>query len=263
MSKNFETPKGLHMQFNFITPEEEKYLLDCVDNSEWNNQLRRRTQHYGFIYDYSGGPLEKTKPFPQWAKQIAEKMINEKFITKCPDQMIVNEYNPGQGIGKHIDSDMFEDTIISLSLNSACLFRFSRNPTSFGKTKSRYDVNLKPRTLVIMEGESRYEWSHQIPAIKKERRVSLTFRYVPFDTKYRCHKSDISKWVKKEYEVHGWKFFDSIIEYAEDTIDEILKEKEVEEKTPKCKAKVVWNYFKKIDFVKEAIYEKYIQLLET
>ena len=35
-----------------------------------------------------------------------------------PNQLIVNEYMPGQGIHAHIDRDLFEDGIVATSLLS-------------------------------------------------------------------------------------------------------------------------------------------------
>lgn len=39
--------------------------------------------------------------------------------------MIINEYEPGQGISPHIDNiNLFKDIIVSLSLSSDCIMIF-------------------------------------------------------------------------------------------------------------------------------------------
>lgn len=50
---------------------------------------------------------------------------------------------------------MFEDSILSLSLGSACIMDFKCE-------NDRATVLLPPRSLLIMSGEARYAWSHGI-----------------------------------------------------------------------------------------------------
>jgi len=91
-----------------------------------------------------------------------------------------------QGIPSHIDThSVFEDTILSLSLGSACVMNFK-------KEDQKIDVFLPARSLLIMTGEARYAWTHGIcprhsDIIKtkngnttQERgtRISFTFRKV-------------------------------------------------------------------------------------
>ena len=96
----------------------------------------------------------------------------------------MNEYVPGQGIAPHVDCEpCFEDTVLSLSLGSDCVMDFSR--VRDNETKS---LLLERCSLLVMTGESRYDWRHGIAArktdvwkkqmIERGRRVSLTFRKV-------------------------------------------------------------------------------------
>lgn len=102
-----------------------------------------------------------------------------------PDQIIVNEYLPGQGISEHIDcTPCFGGTICSLSLGSSCLMDFTKGAL-------KQSILLEPRSLLILKSDSRYLWKHGIASrridklrslqIKRERRISLTFRNVIID----------------------------------------------------------------------------------
>lgn len=43
------------------------------------------------------------------------------------DQLIINEYTPGQGINPHIDNPtLFSSPIVSLSLGSDCVMEFDK-----------------------------------------------------------------------------------------------------------------------------------------
>lgn len=168
---------GLTIIEEYISKKEEKELIDFIDSQEWSNALSRRTQHYGYEYNYKNPVLEKTSSIPEkFEKYILD--IDKRF-----NQVIVNEYQPGQGISPHIDHvRLFGDTIASISLGSAVLFKFEK------KEEEPVLIYLQPRTLIIMEGDARWRWLHSIPAkktdevngkiIKRERRISLTFRIV-------------------------------------------------------------------------------------
>jgi alkylated DNA repair dioxygenase AlkB len=115
---------------------------------------------------------------------LAYRLYDGNIISELPDQVIVNEYQPGQGISSHIDCvPCFTDTIISLSLGSACVMNFTGVPTG-----EKIPVLLEPRSIVVLKDDARYKWTHSIPArkvdhfygqtITRERRVSLTFRKV-------------------------------------------------------------------------------------
>ena len=95
--------------------------------------------------------------------------------------MFINEYVHHQGIGPHIDPpDTFGPEIYGISLGSPAVMRFSR------KGYNNIDVLLNPRSLLVMTGESRYLWHHEIPYTKSVmgferrkkgfRRISITLR---------------------------------------------------------------------------------------
>ena len=48
------TPKieGLSYIPNFITRDEERALIEAIDQQSWLTDLKRRVQHYGYKYDY-------------------------------------------------------------------------------------------------------------------------------------------------------------------------------------------------------------------
>ena len=98
------------------------------------------------------------------------------------DQIIVNEYLPGQGISSDVDSVVdFGPTFVSLSLLSAVCMQFQGV-----ETKQVEELCLEPLSLLVLRQEARYRWTHAIPSRKsdkigdqrvwRQRRISLTFR---------------------------------------------------------------------------------------
>jgi alkylated DNA repair dioxygenase AlkB len=174
---------GLRYVPDLITADEEQELIDAIDQQPWLNDLKRCVQHYGYKYDYKARTVTADSylgPLPDWLIPITQKLPFKP--DQALDQVIVNEYLPGQGISAHVDCvPCFDDTIASLSLGSGAVMQFT-------KGQEKHDLYLEPRSLIILSGPARYEWTHAIPSrksdvvdgfkIERERRVSLTFRTV-------------------------------------------------------------------------------------
>lgn len=159
--------QGLTYTSNYITTEQEQFLISQIDKQPWLSDLKRRVQHYGYKYDYKARKITpdlKIGEVPNWLQ------ILPNF-----DQVIVNEYCTGQGITPHIDCiPCFSDTICSLSLLEPCEMILE-------KDNIKHSVTLEPRSLLTFQGEARYKWKHSIPQRKsnvRNRRVSITYRKV-------------------------------------------------------------------------------------
>ncbi|KJF75128.1 alpha-ketoglutarate-dependent dioxygenase AlkB [Agrobacterium arsenijevicii] len=180
-------PPGVAYFGDFLTHEEEALVAARLDVGEWNNVLKRRVQHFGYRYDYKARAITADSylgTLPTWLGVLAERLVTEGYCRNLPDQVIANEYLPGQGISAHVDCvPCFDDTIVSISLLSACemIFRELHGTRSHG-------IVLTPRSGILLGDTGRYDWTHEIPARKSDivngvktarsRRVSLTFRKV-------------------------------------------------------------------------------------
>lgn len=176
---------GLRYIPNFISDVQSTTLLKLIDAQNWRTDLKRRVQHYGYIYDYRAKAISKDMklgPLPDWLKPLADELTAQKIFKAAPDQVIINEYLPGQGISAHIDCiPGFGAHIASISLGSAIDMRFDRG-------QNLYDLRLMPRSLLSLCGDARQYWRHGIAARKtdpvhgkrlaRSRRISLTFRTV-------------------------------------------------------------------------------------
>jgi alkylated DNA repair dioxygenase AlkB len=179
------TIAGLTYLPNYLSKQDENALIELIDSQIWLADLKRRVQHYGYKYDYRSRRIDtsmKIGQLPEWLESIAKRLYTEGVFQNLPDQVIINEYESGQGISPHIDCEpCFEDTIVSISLNSAVVMEFS-------KDNVKIPILLEPKSAVVLKGESRYDWQHSIAARKsdkyegvvfqRKRRLSLTFRKV-------------------------------------------------------------------------------------
>ena len=114
---------------NYITANEHDALLAKVNNGPWLDDLKRRVQHYGFKYDYRKRKVDMSMHLgrlPDWLERLSQKLHTDGYMPEVADQVILNEYLPGQGISAHIDCEpCFKDTIVSLSLGSRCVMDFT------------------------------------------------------------------------------------------------------------------------------------------
>lgn len=172
---------GLSVQLDIMTPETEQGILNWLDTQPWSSALSRRTQHYGFDYNYKGGAITQGTPLTGPILEVAD-ILQSLQVTF--NQCIVNEYTRSQGIAAHVDSVKFGSTIVGFSLGADCVMTFT-------KAQESVDVFLPRRSVLVMSGESRYEWKHGISKkvtythdgvrVTKPadyRRVSLTYREV-------------------------------------------------------------------------------------
>ena len=193
--ENAQQIEGLKILFDFISKDEEKELLNNIDKSTWLTDLKRRVQHYGYKYDYKARRIDQSffiGEIPTWMKFLSDRLQQQKIIDFVPDQAIINEYIDDQGIAAHIDCEpCFGDTIISISLSGQCVMNFQKEQTSTERDK--IPLLITPHTLIVMTGESRFNWYHGIVGRKsdkfngqihkRQRRVSITFRKVIIDDK--------------------------------------------------------------------------------
>lgn len=187
MADSMRSPPGARLIRDFVSEQAGDRLLAAIDTSTWRADLKRRVQHYGWRYDYRERRVTndmRLGPLPEWLLPAAEAVGDLPEFDRRPDQVIVNEYRPGQGISAHVDCEpCFGPAVASLSLGGRTEMVFRNR-----RSGERRPLMLAPLNLLILTGEARYDWTHEIPARKsdmiegvrqpRKRRVSLTFRTV-------------------------------------------------------------------------------------
>jgi alkylated DNA repair dioxygenase AlkB len=169
---------GLSLRRNYIGESTEGGLVALIDAMPWDTSWDRRRQLYGYAY---GRGQPAPPPIPSWGIDLAERMFADQISERPFDQMLVNEYLPGQGITLHRDYEPFDRTVVSLSLLSDCVMDFRR--VADGQRES---LLLERRSLLVLSDAARYEWEHGIARrktdrwlgvpLRRGRRLSVTFR---------------------------------------------------------------------------------------
>jgi alkylated DNA repair dioxygenase AlkB len=176
---------GLFLYPDFIDEAKEQQLLDEIDSQVWIVDYLRRLQYYGYRnelekpYDLIPFPVA----MPPLMQELSQQLVKQRIILLQPDQVIINEYVPGEGLKPHKDRAYYENQICGVNLGSGCVMRFIR-----GKNEEIIDVEVPRRSVYVMQDDARKKWKHGIPPRKKdkidgdvkhrERRVSITYRKV-------------------------------------------------------------------------------------
>jgi alkylated DNA repair dioxygenase AlkB len=180
MSLLFDAPliAGLRYQESIITAAEEQALIDRLGALEltpfrFHGWLgNRKTQSFGWRYDFDDASFTPAEPIPGWLEVVRERAAELAGLqTDDFAHVLLARYDPGAGIGWHRDRDVF-DKVVGISLSTAATLRF-RQRTSSGFRRA--SIEVAPRSAYLLTGEARHDWEHSISP-GRSLRFSITFR---------------------------------------------------------------------------------------
>ncbi|XP_069765066.1 alpha-ketoglutarate-dependent dioxygenase alkB homolog 6 isoform X3 [Narcine bancroftii] len=151
---------------------------------------------------------------PDWLDKCTKKISSiGLFSGRAANHVLVNEYNPGEGIMPHEDGPLYFPTVTTISLGSQTLLDFyhpikrenEKGEVCFPQTEeNRYFLSLllEPRSLLVLKDDMYLTYLHGIRPVSEDiitekvanlnscnsklgailtrtKRVSLTVRYVP------------------------------------------------------------------------------------
>jgi alkylated DNA repair dioxygenase AlkB len=173
-----DLPEGLQYRPELLTREEEAALagelaaLPFEPFDFHGYKANRQVVGFGFRYDYARREVRAAEPIPTFLEPLRRK-IGQAFNRPAEvfEQVLINEYRPGAGIGWHRDKPQF-DEVVGVSLLAPCTFRFRRKA---GERWERASFTAEPRSAYLLSGPARAAWEHSIPALESHR-YSITFR---------------------------------------------------------------------------------------
>jgi alkylated DNA repair dioxygenase AlkB len=174
-------PEGMRYEEEFLTHDEEAQLIARVEQlplapmKYQQYEARRRVVYYGGSYDFSAQRLQAADPIPGWLQPLLARagawagIAPERFT-----QVLVAEYAPGTPLGWHRDVPDFED-IVGVSLLDEAVMRWRPYPHVTGKKADVRKVVVRPRSIYLLRGPSRWGWQHSVSPTKALR-YSITLR---------------------------------------------------------------------------------------
>ena len=162
-SYSFEELPGLYLLESIISLQQEQELLENLNKESIVCVKDRFIKHFGFNYNYSNAEAgDVCTPVPVYF-HLFLRQLPLHIIGNIPNQFTISKYPPGSGIPAHVDTkDGFGPFILSLSLSSTILMDLVTDENI------PYQVELNPRSLLIMSQESRYLFKHGIKERKSD-----------------------------------------------------------------------------------------------
>src|SRR5215208_5236799 len=132
MNTLFDAPviAGLEYHRDFISEAEERAMIDQLGTLNlspfrFHGWLgNRKTQSFGWRYDFDDASFTRTDPIPNWLEPLRDRAA--EFAQVAPQDIhhaLVARYDPGAGIDWHKDRDVFE-RVVGVSLNTPATLRF-------------------------------------------------------------------------------------------------------------------------------------------
>jgi alkylated DNA repair protein (DNA oxidative demethylase) len=169
---------GLEYREDFITAAEESALIDRLSALDlapfrFHGWLgNRKTQSFGWRYDFDDASFTRAEPIPGWLQPLRDKAATLAGVAPADiHHALIARYDPGAGIGWHKDRDVFE-RVVGISLGTPATLRFRQRA---GGTFRRASLEVEPRSAYLLSGEARWNWEHRITP-GEQLRFSITFR---------------------------------------------------------------------------------------
>jgi alkylated DNA repair protein alkB family protein 6 len=172
---------------DWCTSSEEEYLLGRVyhggasGKKKWTEVSGRRLQNLGGVVHPKG--LIPT-PMPEWlATAAANVRASAGDLLPAPiNHVLVNEYQPGDGILPHQDGDAYYPAVAIVSLGCDAVMRFAprRDDVEEGKGNESeenesgqsscrsFGVFLPRRSLLVFDGALYERYLHGIDATRED-----------------------------------------------------------------------------------------------
>ncbi|KAK9476453.1 hypothetical protein V1514DRAFT_354305 [Lipomyces japonicus] len=167
-------PERAYYIADFITPEEEQFILDKVLTApapKWTTLSHRRLQAYPT--QLISGVLPTNEPLPSWLADTCTRKLTELGIWaesphKTANHCLINEYEPGQGIMPHEDGDAYYPLVATVSLRSQIVLEVIDKSTR----QLSHRILQEPRSLLITTEKVYNEFLHGIRDIKTDNNLT-------------------------------------------------------------------------------------------
>ncbi|HID8898706.1 TPA: alpha-ketoglutarate-dependent dioxygenase AlkB [Enterobacter hormaechei] len=172
---------GLIYQADFLTPEEEKGLLEIIATlplmparyKEYESKVRILS--FGGLYDFNTHTIKPSPALDARLVPLRNRVADWLRIEHgAISHLLITEYLPGTQLGWHRDVPVYE-TIVGISLGNPATIRFRPWPPDVLTRRRAVSLEVMPRSIYKLDGEARWGWQHAVPPVKYPR-WSVTLR---------------------------------------------------------------------------------------
>ena len=172
-------PLGITYQPDLLSEKAELRILSSIERLPYRmwesirmrgQLVKRRTISFGWRYQIYKRTLTPAPEMLPFVRELRDNSARSASIDASSlDQAVIIRYPVGAGIGPHIDAACFGPVVLDVSLVSACEITFTLPRVG------QHRKVLEPRSLLVLRGDARYRWKHELPEVRRER-ISILFR---------------------------------------------------------------------------------------
>eukprot|EP00743_Colponemidia_sp_Colp-15_P012582 GILK01014371.1.p1 GENE.GILK01014371.1~~GILK01014371.1.p1 ORF type:complete len:283 (-),score=18.16 GILK01014371.1:469-1200(-) len=171
--------RDFHVIDNFITSQEEKTLVEAMDQAGWvDAQSGRRKQDYGPMINYRNRKLklDTFNGLPSYLLPLSRRLGTVEGLEHyvIAQQQTLDYSNERDSfLLAHVDDTwLWGEHILGVNLLSDTTLSFIQPERNL-----LVSVTIPARSLYVMSGESRYNWAHAVlPKHIAARRICITLR---------------------------------------------------------------------------------------
>ena len=170
---------------DFIDHEVEAKLISTLDYIDWKVLTSRKSKVFGNVIKSSNMKAEDgyvRSSIPYWLESFIDELVRLHIFPEClrPDSILVNKYNPTEGILHHTDGPSYYDRVAILSLRSDCVMSFRHKVLTeeIGGdvyTGDIFSVILQSCSLLVFTGDVYSKHMHGIAAEPTMRQSSKDY----------------------------------------------------------------------------------------
>ncbi|TVY45180.1 Alpha-ketoglutarate-dependent dioxygenase-like protein [Lachnellula subtilissima] len=183
-------PSSAYYIADFITKEEEQVLLGKIaaaPKPRWKQLTHRRLQTWPSDLTKSNTLLDS--PLPSWLEEpVMRRLLSYPLSVvdpqthifsdsphKEPNHVLINEYEPGEGIMPHKDGAAYHPVVCTVSLGSSLtLGIYGKTEDGTTDTEPTWRILQEPRSLLVTTDTLYKDYLHGIAEITEDVDLSPT-----------------------------------------------------------------------------------------
>ena len=153
---------------DWLSPDEERDLLARCDapSARWTQLHGRSVQQLGGVVHDKAGLL--AAPLPKWVLPLLQRLRRElALLDEIPplNHVLINAYEPGQGILQHQDGPLYAPVVAIISLGAQCVVAFTPHASLQPMMPAQsVRVLVPPRSLLLFAHDAYTTHLHGIDA---------------------------------------------------------------------------------------------------
>ena len=145
---------------NYVEESFEKEIFDFLTVQELDT-CQSKEKHFGYIFDNFNNNFQQLSDdenkIPLLFEEFFEQLLTKKLIETRPTQMTVNVNDSEHGLEHNHSLSTLDEYAVYLNLMSSVTMEFYNK-----NQKLMFKIHLKPKSVLILRGASRHEWTHSI-----------------------------------------------------------------------------------------------------